>query len=213
MCFCNTSTMSRKCPDFTFFAAEEGGSFFMPLSKNSGLLFSMSSRVPFLCKTAARNEITCRKKTFSITVYNVSWRTKFHCLHDCSISDKVCTKRFVGGKNRTWNMSTDFLLITNSIFHTCKQTNKNLTLPSFHDNFYLPNEFFLNSITWDTTFLFVSNHGNSLFISSIRINCIHSCFHIENKLLKGDNIWPINLYISIYLINICEKAKCYFKID
>lgn len=41
----------------TFFAVE-GGSFFIFLSKNSGMLFSISSRVPFLPKTAAKNEIT-----------------------------------------------------------------------------------------------------------------------------------------------------------
>ena len=42
----------------TFFAVEERGSFFILLSKNSGMLFSISSRVPFLPKTAAKNEIT-----------------------------------------------------------------------------------------------------------------------------------------------------------
>lgn len=45
----------------TFFAIE-GVSFFILLSKNSGMLFSISSRVPFLCKTAAKNEITWEKK-------------------------------------------------------------------------------------------------------------------------------------------------------
>lgn len=46
---------------FTFWAIEEG-SFFILFSKNSGMLFSISSRVPFLCKTAARNEITWEEK-------------------------------------------------------------------------------------------------------------------------------------------------------
>lgn len=38
-------------------------SFFIVLCKNSGILFSISSRVPFLCNTAAKNEMTFRKKT------------------------------------------------------------------------------------------------------------------------------------------------------
>lgn len=65
----------------TFFAIEEG-SFFILLCKNSGMLFSISSRVPFLCKTAAKNEITWEKKKFFSYCVNVSRWTKCYGLHD-----------------------------------------------------------------------------------------------------------------------------------
>lgn len=76
----------------------------------------------------------------------------------------------------------------------------------FHDKFYLLNEFLLDLISWDITFLFVSLHGNYL-----RINYIRSLFLIENKPLGF--IWLIKLCTSVYLKIIDGMIQCYFKID
>ena len=80
----------------TFFAVE-GGSFFIFLSKNSGMLFSISSRVPFLPKTAAKNEITQAGKnpTVLITVYCdgqnfMTHMNSYSIMENMSVYKQIC---------------------------------------------------------------------------------------------------------------------------